>query len=92
MRRLLLFITLAAACAASAAHGADNHVVIITIDGCAAYFLTDPQAPLPTFPRAETWDSADNASPRAERARQRGPPKEGSGEEPQAGRRCTHGV
>src|SRR5437764_135627 len=49
MRRLILFITLAAACVSRVAHGADNHVVIITIDGCAAYFLTDPQAPLPTL-------------------------------------------
>ena len=50
MRRIIisLWAVLLWMCLPASA-ASDNHVVIITIDGCAAYFLTDPQAPLPTL-------------------------------------------
>src|ERR1051325_4358977 len=50
MRRIMisLWAVLLWMCLPASA-ASDNHVVIITIDGCAAYFLTDPQAPLPTL-------------------------------------------
>lgn len=37
--------------ALSAQPAATNHVVLVTIDGLAAYYLADPQSPLPTLRR-----------------------------------------
>jgi predicted AlkP superfamily pyrophosphatase or phosphodiesterase len=49
--RIKLFICLAAAWVgiSSARLLADQHVILITIDGCAAYMLEDPAAPIPTL-------------------------------------------
>src|SRR5688572_10111768 len=45
--RLLLILSLLSAIHASAS--TNHHVILITIDGFAAYLLNDPQAPIPTL-------------------------------------------
>jgi predicted AlkP superfamily pyrophosphatase or phosphodiesterase len=48
---LLLCVLLCATLRGLAAPATDRHVILITMDGFAAYLLSDPQAPIPTLRR-----------------------------------------
>jgi predicted AlkP superfamily pyrophosphatase or phosphodiesterase len=45
----LIGFALSLGCPIAASGSTNHHVILITIDGCAAYYLTDSKAPLPTL-------------------------------------------